>query len=157
MQLFKFHPHPYRMRLKFEGLSHGLKTCPRHVFLTAFRVPSLAMIPKKNTTHKGWCSFWCERWDSICIFAVGENYGSPPSSRWRQQSTGLLHLDRFEPLSIQHKKEKPSLLGWLFFFGARDGTRTHTAEPHAPQTCLSTMPTLSQALTYYNRQHVFCQ
>ena len=29
-------------------------------------------------------------------------------------------------------------------FGARDGTRTHTAKPHAPQTCLSTIPTLSQ-------------
>ena len=31
-----------------------------------------------------------------------------------------------------------------FFVGARDGTRTHTAKPHAPQTCLSTIPTLSQ-------------
>ena len=29
-------------------------------------------------------------------------------------------------------------------YGARDGTRTHTALPHAPQTCLSTIPTLSQ-------------
>ena len=37
--IFRFHPHPYRMRLKSEGLSHGLKTCHRHVFLTAFRAP----------------------------------------------------------------------------------------------------------------------
>ena len=32
----------------------------------------------------------------------------------------------------------------ISYFGARDGTRTHTAKPHAPQTCLSTIPTLSQ-------------
>ena len=38
--IFNFHPHPYGMRLKAEGLSHGLKTCHRHVFLTAFRVLS---------------------------------------------------------------------------------------------------------------------
>ena len=37
--IFKFNPHPFRMRLELEGLSHGLKTCHRHVFLTAFRVP----------------------------------------------------------------------------------------------------------------------
>ena len=34
------HLHPYRIHLDFERLSHGLKTCHRHVFLTAFRVPS---------------------------------------------------------------------------------------------------------------------
>ena len=38
--IFEFDPQLYRMRLKSEGLSHGLKTCHRHVFLTAFRVPS---------------------------------------------------------------------------------------------------------------------
>ena len=43
------------------------------------------------------------------------------------------------------------------FFGARDGTRTHTAKPHAPQTCLSTIPTLSQVLMYYNCLVHFCQ
>ena len=31
-------PHPYGMRPRIKGLSHGLKTCHRHVFLTAFRV-----------------------------------------------------------------------------------------------------------------------
>ena len=40
LDVFKFHPHPSGMRLESEGLSHGLKTCHRHVFLTAFRVPS---------------------------------------------------------------------------------------------------------------------
>ena len=43
--IFRFHPHPCWMRLESEGLSHGLKTCHRHVFLTAFRVPS---------EHKKW-------------------------------------------------------------------------------------------------------
>ena len=33
-------PHPYRVRPQIKGLSHGLKTCHWHVFLTAFRVPS---------------------------------------------------------------------------------------------------------------------
>ena len=37
---------PNGMRLESEGLSHGLKTCHRHVFLTAFRV--LTHIPKKR-------------------------------------------------------------------------------------------------------------
>ena len=40
--IFRFHPHPCWMRLESEGLSHSLKTCHRHVFLTAFRVPSLS-------------------------------------------------------------------------------------------------------------------
>ena len=29
--------------------------------------------------------------------------------------------------------------------------------PHAPQTCLSTIPTLSQALEHYNLLNIFCQ
>ena len=31
---------PYRLPSFFHGLSHGLKICHRHIFLTAFRVPS---------------------------------------------------------------------------------------------------------------------
>ncbi len=41
---------PGRMRLEHKGLSHGLKTCPRHVFLTAFRAPSP---PHKKTARMG--------------------------------------------------------------------------------------------------------
>ena len=44
-----------------------------------------------------------------------------------------------------------------FLNGARDGTRTHTAKPHAPQTCLSTIPTLSQLLKYYTYKTAICQ
>ena len=40
--------------------------------------------------------FWQRMRDSICIFRFAENKGSAPSSRRGQQSTGLLHLDRFE-------------------------------------------------------------
>ena len=58
---FKINPHPYRMRLDFEGLSHGLKTCHWHVFLTAFRVPP----PHTKKEDADWRPlFWCERWDS---------------------------------------------------------------------------------------------
>ena len=59
-RICKPNPHPYRMRLVFAGLSHGLKTCHRHVFLTAFRVHSHT---KKEDAF--WRPlFWCERWDS---------------------------------------------------------------------------------------------
>ena len=33
-------PHPYWVRPNVHGFSHGLKTCHRHVFLTAFRIPT---------------------------------------------------------------------------------------------------------------------
>ena len=52
--LFDFRPHPYRMRPQIKGLSHGLKTCHRHVFLTAFRVPSKH---QKREGTKGTLSF----------------------------------------------------------------------------------------------------
>ena len=44
-----------------EGLSHGLKTCHRHVFLTAFRVPASY---QKTDCPAGQPVFWCERGDS---------------------------------------------------------------------------------------------
>ena len=44
---------------------------------------------------------------------------------------------------LEHKNTGHPVRGDRYF-GARDGTRTHTAKPHAPQTCLSTIPTLSQ-------------
>ena len=40
--LFRFHPHPYGMRLKPEGLSHGLKTVHRTVFTAACAAAALS-------------------------------------------------------------------------------------------------------------------
>ena len=37
--IIAFCPHPYRVRSENDGFSHGLKTRPRRVFLTAFRIP----------------------------------------------------------------------------------------------------------------------
>ena len=34
---FRFHPHPYGMRLESEGLSHGLRKCPPDTFLPSLR------------------------------------------------------------------------------------------------------------------------
>ena len=65
-------------------------------------------------------------------------------------------LRQGRPLRVLSRTKKEDAIGVLFF-GARDGTRTHTAKPHAPQTCLSTIPTLSQALEYYNLNCIFCQ
>ena len=39
------------------GFSHGLKTCPRHVFLTAFRIPLSPCRQKKADTLLGVCFF----------------------------------------------------------------------------------------------------
>ena len=39
---FQFDPHPYGMRLKLEGLSHGLKTVHRTVFTAAFAAAALS-------------------------------------------------------------------------------------------------------------------
>ena len=72
-----------------------------------------------------------------------------------KQSTGLFSDPPFE--SASHTKKETVHSDGLFF-GARDGTRTHTAKPHAPQTCLSTIPTLSQSvLKYYSGEGAFCQ
>ena len=65
---------------------------------------------------------------------------------WKQ-STGLFLRQLALPPPFRgtlfHKKtEIPE--GVSQILGARDGTRTHTAKPHAPQTCLSTIPTLSR-------------
>ena len=57
----KSHLRPYRLQLSFHGFSHGLKTCPRHVFFTAFRIPSRL---KKTPPHQGWCFLWRRRRDS---------------------------------------------------------------------------------------------
>ena len=42
-------PHPYRMRSHIHGFSHGLKTCHRHVFLTAFQI--LSPSPPQKYPH----------------------------------------------------------------------------------------------------------
>lgn len=35
--IFRFHPYPYRMRLKSEGLSHELNKCPPDTYLPFLR------------------------------------------------------------------------------------------------------------------------
>ena len=37
--IMNFRPQAYCLRSEIHGLSHGLKICHRHIFLTAFRVP----------------------------------------------------------------------------------------------------------------------
>jgi hypothetical protein len=45
-------PTPVRVRSQGHGFSHGLKTCHRHVFLTAFQIrPSSS---KRKTHPNGW-------------------------------------------------------------------------------------------------------
>ena len=86
--LLRFHPHPCGMRLKPEGLSHGLKTVHRTVFTRPAAGPPFRVPPVKSKTgHPGWdnpflvrrkglATLWCRRRRA----AAG------------QMSTGHLHL-----------------------------------------------------------------
>ncbi len=66
------------MRLHIMGFSHGLKTCPRHVFLTAFRIPT--RIKNPATT------------DVVTGFLVGVS-GFEPEASWTRtkRDTKLRH------------------------------------------------------------------
>ena len=57
----------------------------------------ISQIPKgiyfiEKSTCKRKCFFLAGAQGLVCIFALGEDKGLPPSSRRQQQSTGLLHL-----------------------------------------------------------------
>ena len=116
---------PYGMRLESKGLSHGLKMCRRHIFLTAFRVLSRT---KKEDARSGHNS-------------PSKNFRSHPHPyRMRLGTERLSHeLNQCPPDTCLHQSadwcrsfesflapQKRTPLGVLFF-GARDGTRTHTA------------------------------
>ena len=67
--------------------------------------------------------FWSRVRESICIFAEGENYGSPQCLHWGQAlSTGQCLCDRFDSRPIHKKRKAPG--GYLSFFGAGYGNRT---------------------------------
>ena len=58
ISIMHIRPHPYRVRPDVQGFSHGLKTCHRHVFLTAFRIP---LSVKNPHTPKGVWGFLAEQ------------------------------------------------------------------------------------------------
>ena len=116
------------------------------------RVP----VPIKQNSHPfGW--LFClvrEMGLEVCFSPVGKELCCRRPAVGKQHPTGVLHFSGSSPCPYK-AKQPPIRVAVLL--GARDGTRTHTAKPHAPQTCLSTIPTLSQALVYYNRPRIFCQ
>ena len=65
--ILRFHPHPYGMRLKPEGLSHGLKKCPPDTSLPGLRpgrpFESRLGYQKSRCPH-GHLLFWYARRDS---------------------------------------------------------------------------------------------
>ena len=63
----------------------------------------------------------------------------------------------FQWVRVPFKSKSWDTQGVSQLFGAREGTRTPTGLPHAPQTCLSTIPTLSQVLGYCILFSLFCQ
>ena len=144
--IFKFNPHPFRMRLEFEGLSHGLKTCHRHVFLTAFRVPSEHKNmgrPERVSPYFGASVLIGLFGKCACTNTFSEsdifNFHPHPYGM-RLKIEGLSHELRKCPPdtslpSLRSGRSFESHLGTKneppqrgsSFFGARDGTRTHTA------------------------------
>ena len=60
---FDSRPHPQGVCPEIERFSHSLKTCRWHVFLTAFRIPTLTK-RKKKTAQVGSLLFWSEYRDS---------------------------------------------------------------------------------------------
>ena len=79
---------------------------------------------------------------------------TPSSRRLAMPRRGIAFKWVRVPSGIKKIRTPPRAFG---FFGAREGTRTPTGLPHAPQTCLSTIPTLSQVLGYCILFSLFCQ
>jgi len=65
--LFDLRPHPYRMRPQIKGLSHGLKTCHRHVFAPVHTlVPPFRVHPSGVPKRRGvslWRMFFMSLWE----------------------------------------------------------------------------------------------
>ena len=149
---FRFHPHPYGMRLKSGGLSHALQNSPPDCF-----VPSLCSgrafefhLEHKNSGHpvRGNRNFGASVLIGLFIKCAHSNTYSisdifrfhPHPYVMRLKSEGLSHElrkcppDCFIPSlrsgrafeSHLRTKNEPPHKG-SSFFGARDGTRTHTA------------------------------
>ena len=69
--IFNFHPHPYGMRLKVEGLSHGLTKCPPDTLLPRLRrgrpFESL-LVPKRGRRQ---ASSFLETYDNYATDSKG--------------------------------------------------------------------------------------
>ena len=153
------------MHLKAEGLSHGLKTCHRHVFLTAF---GSLLCKKFRSPRKGNRNFGarvliglfrkCARTNTFLVSCIFEF--DPHPYRMRLKFKGLSHElrkcppDTFLPslrsgrsfeshLSRKQKYLQIPVGVWRYLVREM-GLEPTRRSPHAPQTCLSTIPTLSQ-------------
>ena len=119
--IMNFRPQAYCLRSEIHGLSHGLKICHRHIFLTAFRAPPGI---KKSGDPYGY--------PASCVYIMNFR---PQAYCLRSEIHGLSH-----GLKICHRhifltafRVPPGIKKFRIpirasgFFGARDGTRTHTA------------------------------
>ena len=113
VQKFSFHLHPYRMQLKAEGLSHGLKSVHRTLSVTVHECGT----PEGTRLH---FSFHKER--KIMVL--------PPSS-WRQATVHrTVALNCSSPfLSDMQKDQIPNGI-WSFWYAGRDSN----PQPSEPES-----------------------
>ena len=147
----------YGLPSSLHGLSHELRKCPPDTSLPSLRPGRSfeSFFAPKRGRQQASLAYSYEALPSVLRTAVIPSWTLP---RAKEVSPGhFLAQPTAGPLfRVLFRTKKRTPVGVLFF-GARDGTRTHTAKPHAPQTCLSTIPTLSQVLTHYNLFPCFCQ
>ena len=120
---FDFNPHSSGMRLVIEGFSRGLKTCHRHVFLTAFRIPT-SINAKFHPQGVDFC-FGGELGIRY-ISAARKSMSCHHQAGGKQQSTGLLHLIIRIPMPI--KKVPPHFGVELFWRRVRDSNPRFLSE-----------------------------
>ena len=148
--IFKFNPHPYRMRLEFEGLSHALPNSPPDCL-----VPSLCsgrafeshLCTKNEPPQRGSSFFGASVLIGLFEKRAHTNVSSgsdtfrfhPHPFGMRLKSEGLSHElrkcppDTFLPSlrsgrSFESHREHKNIghpVRGSRYFGARDGTRTH--------------------------------
>ena len=116
----KPHPQSYRLRLRFHGISHGLKSVHRTLFALsspgpAFRFPHAYFQTKKR------------RQRHLFLFGAGYgnrfNQGSARSSPRRRRSSAP-HIIGSIPVSYFYSKKQDHPGGMAFLFGAGYGNRT---------------------------------
>ena len=146
---FSFHLHPYRMRPKTEGLSHGLKIARQLSIFTPVcgLVPSFRDRPIHENVPEG---------TRLHLLPRGADRGSPTSSRRRQRSSALHLIFRVPSRPEGETKERIPLVGILSLFGTPEGTRTPNPRNRNPMLYPLSHRRISKP-SYYTNLFTVCK